>query len=380
MVTVRQQFEMAFDLKPQLTFACRYCGGYKDHERGTGACKDQGAPECLWRFCMDTKDHDFAACYNFMRRCDVCKLRGHATAEHGAVTTAFPDLETYVAEWELYAHRHHLGRLRHLYSPYGCYRYIEELDHIDLASAYSFQVNDWNSLIRSMMSCRLLLIGKAAMDENLTNSLTAEYKRRHKKARNALRKLIEDRVLGTQMDRLSQAAILNLYSVSSGVPRTPETLDQVSLYLRLRSENRLRSPYAPLREVRLSPIRPGRSDVFDPSLPQVVKRKNHDGDEINTCRMCRQEVRYVPNRSGYCVCCGQAAQLPDLRKRLQKSQQAQQEAAERMVTPKRAGPIDPRDQPRTESPADLLDEPGQSGRKRRRDRSPSSSSRRPSTS
>jgi hypothetical protein len=338
------QFKTAFRSRPMIMEMCDRCGKTDKHTRAQ--CDNDFEP-CTWPCCPDPRTHAFYVCKTFLRRCRVstCRLRGHRSEDHQAVVEGYGRTAEYVRAWERLADNHFVTRIRRLYSPYGCYRVIPELDHLSLQHIYFYSVSAWNSLVDTMERCRDIVEDR---DTDITTEDRAQFARedeRHRRhLKSVLRSEIERRVLGREMDRTERAYFVRKYSLRP--IDDPQIMEQLVIYLRLREDNQRRSIAYPVFQHEQQQRQPPRPfpPWFNPEAPRTQDRENESGGKTRVCAECTHSIQ-PQNRElcpyGYCFVCGDPRDPPPDPRRLAKmkidTREVERELAKRLQGFGRAG-------------------------------------------
>jgi hypothetical protein len=323
-VNVRFQFAAAFDKTPSIVGICKRCGLSSEHEAPD--CNVENFIRCVWPLCRKEEPHAFNVCPVFVRRCTVtkCQLRGHYAADHDKAREIFGTPQEYVHFWDAWADQHFYTRIRRIYAPWGCYRFIQELDHISISEAYYFSPAEWRYFVNSMRGAKALLTFNRAQgfpessekevpvpSDNVFQLQHRREMERLNVRRRELRREIEYRVLGRPMSA-AERQILLLQTRTRAAVESPEALEYMARFIRFREDNKRKSLYFLLldedrlaKEIEKVPakIYPN-LDEFDYTMEPTVRTRRKDGTYVNTCRLCERELKFPPGRYGHCVCCG----------------------------------------------------------------------------
>jgi hypothetical protein len=311
-INAAKQFGQALMKRPMILELCARCGNTDQHTKDDCVVDLEG---CDWVCCPDPMGHNFFVCPFFVQRCGVsgCWLRGHNSTAHEDVAFGFDYcMDDYVREWERVADGHFYARARRAYSPWGCNRMLQVMDHLSLNEVYFYSVTEWNVLLNSLSICETVLEARdsvVSLEDRAALKLESNQRDRH--LQNALRMEMEERVLGRPMTPQERDYFLYKYELRP--IQDPQLLSHLVLYLRLKERNEQLSLYAPVlryiqdqrREPRPFP------PWFDPSKPRTSTATDTTGREFRLCVECKHVVTHELHPHGYCFVCGHERDPPE---------------------------------------------------------------------
>jgi hypothetical protein len=127
-----------------------------------------------------------------------------------------------------------MTRTRRIYSPWGCRRVLPEMDHLAIQHVYFFTHLEWKALYLSMRNAKLVLEDKTHRVGGARQAFHAYEERRKALLRSAIRRRIEEQILGRPMDEVESKLFIRKYTSSPSATRSswPRSLR----YLQMRED------------------------------------------------------------------------------------------------------------------------------------------------